>query len=439
MRFYVILITLLVVCLVLPDQIDCKKKNKNGSKKFWKPPKTPKWVNGLVNDESGSNADQKQNNALKPKAGFCYRVANLRGNRFAALWSYTNRREDCWYFVRAEQGKRVAMNCRVSASCRRGFLDVYTGGSFNGARQRVCNVKNKAISIKSSGTRLFFRTYGTYLRYNCRFTQFASTAPPTTTTKKPVVPPSPNTRCGITESMPFHVEIVGGQMVTSAKKYPWMVRLVRSSGRTFCGGALIHKQWVLTAAHCMPGLSSVNMYLSDLDITKKDGEIFRTSSQIISHAAYDSRTVQNDIALIKLKDAVPDTATTHPVCLPCTLANHNFGGKKLTIAGWGDTEENGQASAHLREVDVPFVTNAACRNSYGSYIRDTNICAGEGGKDSCQGDSGGPGVYQSGGVTSIVGVTSFGNGCARPGFPGVYTKVSSYIKWIETNTGEKFC
>ena len=107
----------------------------------------------------------------------------------------------------------------------------------------------------------------------------------------------------------------------------------------------------------------------------------------------------------------------------------------MIVAGWGDTTENGRTSNNLMHVTIPFVSNTACRNSYGSNIRDTNICAGVAGKDSCQGDSGGPGVYSNAGKTSIVGVVSFGYGCARPGYPGAYTRVSSYIDWILTNTG----
>ena len=106
----------------------------------------------------------------------------------------------------------------------------------------------------------------------------------------------------------------------------------------------------------------------------------------------------------------------------------------LQAIGWGTLVEGGSIPDRLQEVTVPLVTDAACRAAYllVNYIYETMICAGEAGKDACQGDSGGPLVNtDSNGTVYLVGLTSFGVGCARPRYPGVYTEVSFFQDWIE--------
>ena len=93
------------------------------------------------------------------------------------------------------------------------------------------------------------------------------------------------------------------------------------------------------------------------------------------------------------------------------------------------------------ETKVPVVELDKCRRLYGKlyeYIKDTNLCAGEkeGCKDTCQGDSGGPGVWDDKGRSYVIAVTSFGLGCGRKGKPGVYTRVTEYLSWIQSNAGQ---
>merc|ERR1712080_488132 len=102
----------------------------------------------------------------------------------------------------------------------------------------------------------------------------------------------------------------------------------------------------------------------------------------------------DDIGLVKLDRAAPYTETIRPICLPCSLANTNFEKKELTVSGWGHTTEDGSMSDVMRAVNLPFLSNPKCKETYGAYIRDTSMCAGVGGKDSCQGHSGGPGVFK---------------------------------------------
>ena len=102
------------------------------------------------------------------------------------------------------------------------------------------------------------------------------------------------------------------------------------------------------------------------------------------------------------------------------------------VSGWGTTSEGGSTPSTLRKVTVPVISDDKCRDAYGrNDIFDSNLCAGfdAGGKDSCQGDSGGP-LYCSG---YQAGVVSWGYGCARPNYPGVYTEVSYFINWINAN------
>lgn len=238
--------------------------------------------------------------------------------------------------------------------------------------------------------------------------------------------------CGV----PNINRIVGGTEVRT-NKYPWIAQLLR--GRTFfCGGALINDRYVLTAAHCVHGMNirSLMVRLLQLDRSSGDRGIMRRVLFANEHAEYSATTLVNDIALLRLDQPVPLLDPIRPACLPRSL-NQNFDFKQGIVAGWGLDREGGQTSSVLQEVAVPIITNAQCRaTSYKSMIVDTMLCAGDvqqGGKDACQGDSGGPLIVHEN-IFRLVGVVSFGYGCAKPDAPGVYTRVSRYLNWIVTNT-----
>jgi len=245
--------------------------------------------------------------------------------------------------------------------------------------------------------------------------------------------------------------IVGGSKVTSAETYPWMARLVqKSSGRMFCGGSLLSEVWVVSAAHCMIiDAESMQVVLGDLVISKNDGEITRDVEKYIAHTGYSSLDMTNDIAVIKLSSPVTFSKTIKPICLPCAYDSNDMTGDKLTVVGWGTDASGGSIQDNLMEVTVPIVSNSDCSKAYStsflwfkfSNIEPTSLCAGEekGGKDSCQGDSGGPGIWVGGKVSYLAGIVSYGSGCARAGYPGVYTRVSKYVQWLEDNTGVNFC
>lgn len=231
--------------------------------------------------------------------------------------------------------------------------------------------------------------------------------------------------------------IVGGQE-TEVNQYPWMALLLYS-GRFYCGATLINDRYVLTAAHCVNGFNadriSVRLLEHDRNTGAEAQSFDRKVLRVVKHAGYSSATYNNDIALLRLESAVDFGATLRPVCLP--TMGKSFTGSDGIVTGWGATQEHGDIATNLQEVHVPIMSNRDCRQTgYGaSRITDNMLCAGvkEGGRDSCQGDSGGP-LHVNNGTHQIVGVVSWGEGCAKPNYPGVYTRVNRYGTWIRSNT-----
>ena len=107
----------------------------------------------------------------------------------------------------------------------------------------------------------------------------------------------------------------------------------------------------------------------------------------------------------------------------------------MRAIGFGRTSEGGSGSNRLMEVDIPVISNFQCSLSYQSHVTGNMICAGKWGKDSCHGDSGGPLMWYKYFTFCLTGIVSFGKGCGRFGYPGVYTRVTKYLYWIKTNTG----
>jgi len=234
-------------------------------------------------------------------------------------------------------------------------------------------------------------------------------------------------------------QIVGGSIVT-ANSLPWQALL--QIGGYMCGGSLIDEEWVLTASHCVEGMTAgqakVYLGLHDSNTLTTAANPYlqsKTVSQIIMHASYNASTTDYDIALLKL--ASPANLTTGVQIIPlATTANNSAlytAGTSLTVSGWGTTSSGGATSRYLRKVNVPVVANASCNTMYGGGITARMMCAGDtvnGGEDSCQGDSGGPLIGQQNGSYVQVGVVSWGNGCAEAAYPGVYTNVANLHAWV---------
>ncbi|XP_063894014.1 trypsin-1 isoform X2 [Helicoverpa armigera] len=229
--------------------------------------------------------------------------------------------------------------------------------------------------------------------------------------------------------------IVGG-MPAGANRYPWMARIVYD-GQFHCGASLLTKEYVLTAAHCVRKLkrSKIRVILGDHDqtITTESAAIMRAVTAIVRHRSFDPDSYNNDIALLKLRKPVNFSRIIKPVCLPPSGIDPS--GKEGVVVGWGRTSEGGQLPAIVQEVRVPILSLNQCRGMKYRASRITNnmLCAGRASTDSCQGDSGGPLLLQQGDKFQIVGIVSWGVGCGRPGYPGVYTRITRYLPWLRAN------
>ncbi|KAL1123628.1 hypothetical protein AAG570_002704 [Ranatra chinensis] len=236
--------------------------------------------------------------------------------------------------------------------------------------------------------------------------------------------------------------IVGGRRA-DPHEFPWLV-LLSHAGTPYCGGALITSHHVLTAAHCLYGrkMSDIMVTLGEHDRKRDDDGwvITRGVAHMAIHNNFSLAKIQNDIGIITMDQPVNiSTAEIATACLP-TKAIRDYTGVTGVVAGWGRVGEKSVTAVTLRKVSLPIISQEQCRNmGYPKKrITDTVFCAGhpKGKKDACQGDSGGP--IQINGTTpgymEVIGVVSWGRGCGRPSYPGVYTRVDHYMDWIAEKT-----
>ncbi|XP_042677594.1 chymotrypsin-like protease CTRL-1 [Centrocercus urophasianus] len=240
--------------------------------------------------------------------------------------------------------------------------------------------------------------------------------------------------CGepqISPSVRYSERIINGQNAVSGS-WPWQVSLQTRSGSHFCGGSLINKNWVVTAAHCEFNPSSHVVVLGEYNLNSQSESVqVKTVSKAVTHPNWNAYTLNNDIMLLKLSSAAQLGSRVSSVCLAAAnLALSDT--QQCVTTGWGriSTTSNALAS-RLQQVSLPLVSQSQCRRYWGTSITSAMLCAGGAGASSCQGDSGGPLVYQSGNVWTLIGIVSWGNSNCNVRTPAVYTRVSYFRNWID--------
>ncbi|KAG5668684.1 hypothetical protein PVAND_016613 [Polypedilum vanderplanki] len=242
----------------------------------------------------------------------------------------------------------------------------------------------------------------------------------------------------IIKKTPF---IIGGSNATFGQ-FPHQALLFTYVSETsvyLCGGSLIRYNWVLTAAHCVYiPFMKVAVYLGIID--SYYGPAYWgadvTSTDVKIHSGYNDNYLTNDIAMIYLRTATESILNAYigTIPLPKSHVNTNLDGRSSIVSGFGKTSDNSTSSQFLKYVQLYITSNSVCEQVYGpNYVRDTNICvATTNTAATCSGDSGGPLTTVLDGTNYVVGIVSFGAAIScEMGYPAGFTRVTSFIGWIE--------
>jgi len=230
--------------------------------------------------------------------------------------------------------------------------------------------------------------------------------------------------------------VIGGKPIDITQA-PWQVRI--ESGKLTCGGTIIDPEWIATAAHCVNASTpqTLNVYAG---ITYTNQTTFRHEYPVQTihvHPRFNARSFTYDAALIKLARPIARSERSTPAALPTAAnpARWPAKGIKASIAGWGDTA-SGKPSTRLQRTRVRVLASPSVQEcgKYGQLFNPrTQICAGTltGTRDACQGDSGGGLITRSNKTAVLAGIASTGNGCGTENYPGIYTRITTMLPWIQ--------
>ncbi|XP_040596620.1 serine protease 52 isoform X2 [Mesocricetus auratus] len=233
-------------------------------------------------------------------------------------------------------------------------------------------------------------------------------------------------------------EIVGGEPA-NISEFPWHVGIMEL-GNPVCGGSILSEWWILTAAHCFDHVNQSNLKIMHGRDDLTEDLKYKKVDKIIMHSRFDSWLMDNDIALLLLKSPLNLSINTAPICI--SQVSNILAWDNCWVTGWGITNTTLETlqPSKLQKVNVNLLRWEWCYNALPLMTKNM-LCAGAqvDGKDACQGDSGGPLVcHKKENMTTWyqLGIVSWGVGCGRKNFPGVYTKLSKYLKWIGKKTKE---
>ncbi|XP_013191840.1 venom serine protease [Amyelois transitella] len=261
-------------------------------------------------------------------------------------------------------------------------------------------------------------------------------------TAQPASPPPDVCSCGYRKV----TRIVGGNE-TGVNEFPSMVGIVLdvSSAQIQCGGVIISKRYILTAAHCVRNRQPGNMavVVGEHDVTVGDSPAttaYKIDDYLV-HPRFDSSNYDYDIAIIRVTQDIQFGNLVGPVCLPFKFANVDMTGSKLIALGWGTLFIGGPTSDVLRKVKLDVISQSQCQSAV-PQLTPRQICTYTPGKDACQDDSGGPLLYSdpSTGFLFSIGIISYGQLCATEGNPGVNTRLTEFLSWVQSNTPDaEYC
>ncbi|XP_007087019.2 transmembrane protease serine 11F [Panthera tigris] len=255
-----------------------------------------------------------------------------------------------------------------------------------------------------------------------------------------------NSRCGIrmtSSNMPLPASssterIVQGRETAMEGEWPWQASLQLIGSGHQCGATLISNTWLLTAAHCFRKNKDPSQWIATFGTTITPPAVQRSLGKIILHENYHRETNENDIALAQLTNRVEFSNIVQRVCLPDSSIKLPPK-TSVFVTGFGSIVDDGPTQNKLRQARVETISTDVCnrKDVYDGLITSGMLCAGfmEGKVDACKGDSGGPLVYDNHDIWYLVGIVSWGQSCALPKKPGVYTRVTQYRGWIASKTG----